>query len=129
MQKEPHICQILKEDYDIPGGWDPDVPRLRKCLKNEWYHQFFFPKEDQQSHHFVKRGIKIVKAQKMMLKSHTFEDNIIEVEIKVRDSKEEHMKKDAIGQKCTVQTQTRKDHASSSLFLSIKTLANVSELF
>ncbi|CAB4059283.1 unnamed protein product [Lepeophtheirus salmonis] len=58
---------------------------------------------------FVKRGTKIVKNQKkstplkMMLKSNTyFEDNAIEVEIEVRDSKED-------------------------LFLSIKTLANDSE--
>uniref|UniRef100_A0A0K2UHH9 Uncharacterized protein n=2 Tax=Lepeophtheirus salmonis TaxID=72036 RepID=A0A0K2UHH9_LEPSM len=38
------------------------------------------------------------------------------------------MEEDAIGQKCTVQTQTH-NHASSSLFLSIKTLTNDSELF
>uniref|UniRef100_A0A0K2UWM5 THAP domain containing 6 [Heterocephalus glaber] n=1 Tax=Lepeophtheirus salmonis TaxID=72036 RepID=A0A0K2UWM5_LEPSM len=29
------VCHehFKKEDYDRPGGWDPDVPRLRKCLK------------------------------------------------------------------------------------------------
>ncbi|CAB4059012.1 unnamed protein product [Lepeophtheirus salmonis] len=53
-------------------------------------------------------------------------ENIVEID--VRDSKEEHMEEDAIGQKCTVQTQTH-NHASSSLFLSIKTLTNDSELF
>uniref|UniRef100_A0A0K2UIW9 Uncharacterized protein n=1 Tax=Lepeophtheirus salmonis TaxID=72036 RepID=A0A0K2UIW9_LEPSM len=55
----------------------------------------------------------------MILKSHTPEDNVIEVEIEIHDSKEEHMEEDAIGQKCTVQTQTRNDinHTSSSLSL------------
>ncbi|CAF2742843.1 unnamed protein product [Lepeophtheirus salmonis] len=114
------VCHehFKKEDYDRPGGWDPDVPMLRKCLKKGVVPlTFLYRRSTEPSFHEERykncqhpNGFNTTQDG---VKVRYFEDNVLEVELEVRDSKEEHREEDANWYK--------------SLFLSIKTQANDSE--
>ncbi|CAB4057849.1 unnamed protein product [Lepeophtheirus salmonis] len=106
-----NLCHehFKQEDYNLPGGRDPDVPRLRKCLKKGPSIFSYRRSTDvsfREERHRSRQKPKEVNPTQDYVKVIYFDDSVIEVEIEDRDSKEEHME---------------------DLFLSIKTLANDSE--